>query len=639
MNNEAIEQLLDKNPNLRNRREALEAMVSGAYCMHASWGFGQIKKYDAAANRLVIDFFESGKLGHPMAPEFCVDKLRMLAADNILVRQRTEPKKIEELVKNDRSGLVREILKAAPNGTMSTVELETTLIKLLGPVKMKKWWTEAKKELARDPAVAVPAKKDGSYVLRAEGEEVKPEDEILEEYYLNKNPRKKIELAEKLSESLRKEIETSAGEGDNVRRVESDLHKIFDELTAALKSARTLTKAEILHGVWVRNDLCRHFKEEVEKLEPTRSSIILSCSKDELNVLAGEIPQSPSYLKRLLSNVKEVYPEETQWQEVVVELLRKSTGKFTAECVNFLVENECSKLVAGKLADWLDSQSLESSVLIWVIKNRDSKKYAKIVKPLVTHRLLAAILYAIDREALMATTNRRIPLGEVLSEDSELIGDLLDDANFEIARDLAQSLLLNQGFEPLTKKSLLARFIKLYPKIQSLIDKDAQAEASERLVVSKPSFEKLQKELHEIIKVKIPAIKEAINIAKEHGDLKENSEYKMAKQDQTTTMARKAQLEADLARAVVTDFTDAAKDVISVGSIVEVLQGGAKKSVRYSILGAWDSDPDKNVLSYKTPLAQQLLGKKPGDTVETVIGGNKETWTVKSLARWVDEQK
>ena len=58
MNNEAIEQLLDKNPNLRNRREALEAMVSGAYCMHASWGFGQIKKYDAAANRLVIDFFD-----------------------------------------------------------------------------------------------------------------------------------------------------------------------------------------------------------------------------------------------------------------------------------------------------------------------------------------------------------------------------------------------------------------------------------------------------------------------------------------------------------------------------------------------------------------------------------------------------
>jgi transcription elongation GreA/GreB family factor len=121
--------------------------------------------------------------------------------------------------------------------------------------------------------------------------------------------------------------------------------------------------------------------------------------------------------------------------------------------------------------------------------------------------------------------------------------------------------------------------------------------------------------------------------------LKENSEYKMAKQDQTTAMARKAQLETDLGRSRITDFTDASKTQVSVGSVVEVIQGGAKKSTRYAILGAWDSNPDKNVLSYKTPLAQALIGKKAGDSVETDIGGSKETWAIKSLARWVDEQK
>lgn len=639
MNNEAIEQLLEKNPALRSRREALEAMTTGTYCMHASWGFGQIKKYDAASNRLLIDFFEAGKLAHPMAPEFCIDKLRLLAADNILVRQRTDAKAIEALVKSDRPGLIKAILKTSPTNSMSIVELETTLIKLLGPVKMKKWWAEAKKELAKDPDVAVPVKKEGAYVLR--DEPVKPEDEILVEYYMNKNPRKKIELAEKLFEGSLKELDktvatTDAEKSAKVAHIEADLHKIFEELTVALKTAKTLSKAEQLHGVWVRNDLCRHFKEGVETLEPTRSSIILSCSKDELNELAREIPQSPAYLKRLLANIKEVYPETSRWQEVIIELLRDSTGKFTAECVNFLVENDCSKLVAHKLADWLDAQTLKSAVLIWIVKNRESKKYAKIVKQLVTHRLLAAILYAIDYEALQATTNKRIPLAEVLSEDSELISDLLEDANFEVARDLAQSLFLNQGFEPLTKKSLMARFIKLHPNIQSLIDKDTKPETSEALVVSKESYEKYQQELTDIIKVKLPAIKEAINIAKEHGDLKENSEYKMAKQDQAIATARKGQLETDLARARVTDFTDATNDIVAVGSVVEVLQSGVKKPVRYSILGAWDSNPDKNVLSYKTPLAQKLLGKKVGDTVETDINGNREVWTIKAIARWVD---
>lgn len=72
MNPESIEKLV-KNPKLRNKREALEAMKDGAYCMHGSWGFGQIKSYDAAANRLIIDF--EGKPAHAMDPAFCVDKL------------------------------------------------------------------------------------------------------------------------------------------------------------------------------------------------------------------------------------------------------------------------------------------------------------------------------------------------------------------------------------------------------------------------------------------------------------------------------------------------------------------------------------------------------------------------------------
>ena len=75
------------------------------------------------------------------------------------------------------------------------------------------------------------------------------------------------------------------------------------------------------------------------------------------------------------------------------------------------------------------------------------------------------MFYAIDYEALQNANTRRIPLGDLLSDDAELIPDLLADANVETARDLAQTLLLNQGFEDLTKKSLLARFIKKFPTV------------------------------------------------------------------------------------------------------------------------------------------------------------------------------
>ena len=98
---------------------------------------------------------------------------------------------------------------------------------------------------------------------------------------------------------------------------------------------------------------------------------------------------------------------------------------------------------------------------------------AKLLHDLVTPRLLGAIFFAIDYEALQATTARRIPLADILSEDADLIPDLLATADPETARDLANTLLLNQGFEELTKKALLARFIKIFPKIQSLVAADA----------------------------------------------------------------------------------------------------------------------------------------------------------------------
>ncbi len=640
MNTESIDKLLEKKPALRGAREQLEAMTTGSYCLHRGWGFGQIKGYDDAANRLLIDFPECGKLKHPMDPEFCIGKLEILPADNILVRQKTEPKVIEKLIKDDPAGLIKEMLKTNPDQSMSGTEIEITLGRLIGITKYKKWWTAAKKVLQKDPLVAVPVKKDGTYTLREE--EVSQENEILDEYYLNKNPKKKILLAEKLFEASLREIEKAAAEdksgaAERVKFIEGDIHKIFDELTAAIKSAKRLSKAECLHGIWVRNDLCRHLKEDVDQLEPTSKSIIITCDNNGLAELAKEIPQTPAYLKRILDLLTRVYPDPLKWREIIIDLLRTSTGRFTAECVNFLVERDCGELVSTKLEEWLGAQGLQSSVLSWIIKNRNSAKHAKIVRPLIRHQLLASAFYAVDREALLATTNRRIQLAEEIHNDKELITDLLEDASYEVARDLAQALLLNQGFEPLTKKSILARFIKLYPGIQNLVD--SGAEQSEQLVVSQWSLDERKRELEEILKVKIPENKKAIAIAKEHGDLKENSEYKMARQDQETLLARKAQLELDLVRGRVTDFTDAAKDVVGIGSVVDLKDGDLDKSVRFTILGAWDSVPEKSILSYKTPLGQKLLGKKVGDVVQTDIAGNIEVWTVLGIARWVDIKK
>ena len=113
----------------------------------------------------------------------------------------------------------------------------------------------------------------------------------------------------------------------------------------------------------------------------------------------------------------------------------------------------------------------------------------------------------------------------------------------------------------------------------------------------------------------------------------------MAKQDQSVLMGQKAQLERDLARARITDFSEASTDSISVGTIVDLRDVASGKAVRYSVLGAWDSDPDNHRIAYKTPLGQALMGKKVGEHVKLKIGSAHQEFQIAGITRFFEAKK
>ncbi|HWA07829.1 MAG TPA: GreA/GreB family elongation factor, partial [Opitutaceae bacterium] len=101
----------------------------------------------------------------------------------------------------------------------------------------------------------------------------------------------------------------------------------------------------------------------------------------------------------------------------------------------------------------------------------------------------------------------------------------------------------------------------------------------------------------------------------------------------------KSQLEKELARARVSDFKEATVDQVSVGTIVEVRDTKGGKTSRYTVLGAWDSNPDDGVISYKTPLGLALMGRKPGDHVKVKLGAGEENYEISRITRYVDAAK
>ena len=613
MNSEALSALIAKSPSLKASKAKLEAMEPGAYVVHRSWGFGQIKKYDEAAQKLIIDF--KGKKGHPMDPAFCITTMDVLSPKDLRARKESDTKTIEALIADNPAQLVVDALQAYPNNAATAIEIELMLAEVIGEERFKKWWSGAKKAVAKDPRISVPAKKTECYVLRETP--VSAEDEILEQFLSTRSARRRIKLAEDLMASgVHKEAK-------------ADLSQVLQGLAEVVRDSNQLDAAERLYGAAVRDDLARALGQE-SSFEPAQGAIIANIR--DLPGIAEKIPVQ--FQSRFLELIHATHPVESS--DILFSLLKVSQGKFTTECINFLIEQGHAEELAKTLRRWQTEQNLRAPVLLWIVKNRHSKKFAKLLNDLISPRLLGAIFFAIDYEALQTSSARRIPLADILSEDTDLISDLLSTADPETARDLANALMLNQGFEELTKKSLLARFIKIFPKIQSLVAAEAEGR-DEQLLVSRGSYDRKREEYELIVSKKIPENSKAIAAAREHGDLRENSEFKMAKQDQSVLMAQKAQLERDLARARVTDFKDASTDQVGVGTVVEVRNAANGTSTTYTILGAWDGDPDRHIISYKTALGAALLGRKAGDAVRVKTGTAEEEYSVVKITRFVDK--
>src|SRR5207302_10757363 len=172
-------------------------------------------------------------------------------------------------------------------------------------------------------------------------------------------------------------------------------------------------------------------------------------------------------------------------------------------------------------------------------------------------------------------------------DDQDLLVELIGSADLEVIKDLTRALQLSPCFDDMDKRSLLARIVKSYPAIQSLISGE-QTKQDTTLVVSWESLERKKNEYRELVEKKIPANSKEIAIARSYGDLRENHEYKAAKEMQKLLMKTKSELESQLVRARGTDFSAARTDVVSMGTVVRAIDLQTNQPETFTILGAWD---------------------------------------------------
>ncbi len=135
-----------------------------------------------------------------------------------------------------------------------------------------------------------------------------------------------------------------------------------------------------------------------------------------------------------------------------------------------------------------------------------------------------------------------------------------------------------------------------------------------QIPITAAGAERLKLELKELKSVKRPAIIEAIATARDHGDLKENAEYHAAREEQSFTEGRIAELESALSNSQIIDVTQLnASERVVFGCTVELLDVATDNEVTYQIVGDIEADINENRIAISSPIARALIGKEEGE--------------------------
>ncbi len=135
--------------------------------------------------------------------------------------------------------------------------------------------------------------------------------------------------------------------------------------------------------------------------------------------------------------------------------------------------------------------------------------------------------------------------------------------------------------------------------------------------------ERLKAEVKELKQVRRPKVIEAIAVAREHGDLKENAEYHAAREEQGFIEGRIAEVESVLSNAQIIDVTQLNQsERVVFGCTVELVDVESEEEVSYQIVGDIEADINQNRIAISSPIARALIGKEEGEevTVEAPSG-------------------
>ena len=583
--------------------EPLVALVQSGCCLHKHWGFGKIQSVDTVFARFIIDFPE--KPGHTMDLAFAAESLKPIAPDHILARKASDLEGLRQTAALHHLDLIKLVLQSY-GGRATLEQIQQVLVPDVITSDWKKWLEVARREMRKDGHYLIPAKKTDPIIYQAQM--VTLQDRLMGDFRAAKGLKARTTVAGEILRNL-----------PDLQNQDALAAEVIAAMNPEIASHIRTQPAVALDAIFARDDLRQATGLAPTEGEPRENDVWLQTL--ELESVLEQVPAGKH--RRALQSFRTSCPDT--WTATVLGALNHVSAKLCAELVHVLVAEGRQDLLKETLARLIGRHGASSELLLWLAKER-SDTFADILGP----EVFRAMLTAMERDQFNERRSNR--LGDYILNDPSLLVELIESADLEVIRDLTRALQFSPSFDDMDKRSLLARIVKSYPVMQSLISGDQPTKQESALLVSWASLERRKEEYDELVHKKLPANSREIALARSYGDLSENFEYKAAKDTQKLLSRRKHELESDLARARGMDFSNPRTDVVSMGTTVTVRDLNSQQVETFTILGAWDTDPEKGRISYLTPVAQTVLNHGLGEEVQMDLHGAVHRYRIEGIA-------
>lgn len=577
-----------------SKYDLISHMAKGNIVFHTGgWGTGEIVEVSLVREHLVIEFENvAGRKDLSFTNAF--KTLIPLARTHFLARRFSDPDQLEKEGKEDPVELIKLLLHDL--GPKTAAEIKDELCELVIPENdWTKWWQGARAKIKKNTLIESPDTLKEPFYLRAA--------ELSVEERMEHSMRNKTDLNQIIQTTY-----SFLRDTPNALKDPTTKTSLQEKLTLSLEN-KEINEDQQLQIYFLLEQFFGHKPSETQIFQLIEQHENLALIIQSIDIIA--------FKKRVLVVIKEVRKD---WISLFLNLLftlpQTQLRDYILRELN--QKEETRPLLEKKIGELLLHPVRHPEAVVWYFQKLIVDEENTIPFQNSQGRLQFFEAFFIVFSSLENQPSQRDLLKKMYQLLSNkryaLVRQLLQETDMETAKEL---LLLASKCQSLTghdMKILRSLTEVVHPSLAPPKQKkgEMREENNGEIWTTEEGFLKIQERIRQIGTVEVVENAREIEAARALGDLRENSEFKFAQERRARLQSELKTLSEQLNRARIITPDDIHPHEVGVGNVVEVINKKRERQ-RFMILGPWDADPEKNILSFNSKFAQAMTGLKKGN--------------------------